>query len=180
LCNLLFYQQFRRTYFFLPAASPGILQSYRWKISSPYNFSLHFSYYEWNWEFFAWLDVIYILFKVFFFCSTETWTQSLHLVSQPGPLHQPLLYMCGGFFQERFSQSICLGWFQTVIILISASRVASMTGVSQWCLAQNHILNVTWPFSFWSLLFFFLLICRSISIFRKLSIQQKCMLQIFF
>jgi hypothetical protein len=101
LCNLLFYQQFRRTYFFLPAASPGILQSYRWKISSPYNFSLHFSYYEWNWEFFAWLDVIYILFKVFFFL------QYWDLNSEPTPCQStratpptPFVYVWWVFSRE--------------------------------------------------------------------------------
>jgi hypothetical protein len=41
-----------------------------------------------------------------------------------------------GFFQDRVSWTICLGWLWTSILLISASRVARMTGVSQQHLAQ--------------------------------------------
>jgi hypothetical protein len=33
------------------------------------------------------------------------------------------------------AQTICPGWPQTAISLISASQVARMTGVSHWCLA---------------------------------------------
>jgi hypothetical protein len=41
----------------------------------------------------------------------------------------PLLF-CAGFFWDRILQTICLGWLQTMILLISASWVGRMTGVS--------------------------------------------------
>jgi hypothetical protein len=36
------------------------------------------------------------------------------------------------FFQNRVSLTICLGWLQTVILLISAFWVTRITGVSHW------------------------------------------------
>jgi hypothetical protein len=59
----------------------------------------------------------------FFFCS-EIWTHGLHLE----PLHQS--YFCDGFFWDRVSQTISLGWLQTVIFLISVSWVVRITCVS--------------------------------------------------
>jgi hypothetical protein len=59
-----------------------------------------------------------------FFCSTGVWTQGLHL----GPLHQS--FLCDGVFWDRVLQTICLGWPWTTILLISASWVARITGVS--------------------------------------------------
>jgi hypothetical protein len=40
-----------------------------------------------------------------------------------------------GFFQDRVSQTICSGWLQTTILLISASRVARITGMG----TQPHL-----------------------------------------
>jgi hypothetical protein len=37
---------------------------------------------------------------------------------------------CVGYCQDRVSWTICLGWLRIVILLISASRVARITGVS--------------------------------------------------
>jgi hypothetical protein len=34
-------------------------------------------------------------------------------------------------------QTVCPGWPSTTILLISASQVAGITGVSHWCLAMN-------------------------------------------
>jgi hypothetical protein len=62
----------------------------------------------------------------FFFCSTRPWTQGLHLE----PLHQPYFVM--GFFRDRVSWTICPSWFWTMILLISASWVARITGMSHW------------------------------------------------
>jgi hypothetical protein len=69
--------------------------------------------------------VLASIFFFFLFCSTGVWTQGLHLE----PLHQP-------FFVKRFFEIgscelfIYLGWLQTAILLISASWVARITGVS--------------------------------------------------
>jgi hypothetical protein len=37
---------------------------------------------------------------------------------------------CSGYIGDRVSQNICLDWPQTLILPISASQVAGMTGVS--------------------------------------------------
>jgi hypothetical protein len=39
---------------------------------------------------------------------------------------------CVGYFLDRVSRTICLGWAQTKILLISASRVARITRLSHW------------------------------------------------
>jgi hypothetical protein len=48
---------------------------------------------------------------------------------------------CFSYFGARVSRTICLGWPGTVILLISTSQVARITGVSHWhpavCLLYN-------------------------------------------
>jgi hypothetical protein len=61
---------------------------------------------------------------ILFFCSTRAWTQGLHLE----PLHQP--YFCAGFFKIGSCRTICLGWLSTAILLIFASWIVRITGVS--------------------------------------------------
>jgi hypothetical protein len=75
---------------------------------------------------------VLLLSPFFFFCSTGVWTQGLRLE----PLHPPALYfLCVmGFYEMGVSWTICLGWLQTTIILISASWVSRITGVSHWSL----------------------------------------------
>jgi hypothetical protein len=54
------------------------------------------------------------------------WTQGLY----PEPFYWTLY--CEGFFRDRVSKTICLGWLGTVILLISAPWVARIIGVSHW------------------------------------------------
>jgi hypothetical protein len=63
----------------------------------------------------------------FSFCGTRVWTQGFHLE----PLYQP--YFCEGFFWDRVSRTVCPGGLRTAILLISASWVARITGVSHQC-----------------------------------------------
>jgi hypothetical protein len=49
----------------------------------------------------------------------------------------PFLYWV--FLRLGFS-TVCLGWLQTAILLISASWVARITSVSHQCLAGNWVL----------------------------------------
>jgi hypothetical protein len=63
------------------------------------------------------------------FCSTGAWSQSLYLE----PLH---ISFCDRYFWDRVSQTICLGWLWTSILLISASWVTRITG---WA-------TTAWPF----------------------------------
>jgi hypothetical protein len=69
------------------------------------------------------MNVCFFLVNFFSF-DTGVWTQGLHL----DPLHQP--FFCDGFFWDRVSRTICLGWLQTTILLIPASWVARITGMS--------------------------------------------------
>jgi hypothetical protein len=43
--------------------------------------------------------------------------------------HSSVLF-CVGFFWDRVSWTICPGWFQTTMLLISASWVARIIGMS--------------------------------------------------
>jgi hypothetical protein len=62
-----------------------------------------------------------------FFFSTGVWTQDLTLWVTP-----PILF-CDGFFWDRVSRTICLGWLWTTILLISTSWIARITGAwFQW------------------------------------------------
>jgi hypothetical protein len=49
------------------------------------------------------------------------------------------------FYQDRVSQTICLGWLRTANFLISASWVAKIIGVSHCCPAGPHFLMATPP-----------------------------------
>jgi hypothetical protein len=51
------------------------------------------------------------------------------------PLHQP--YFCEGFFKIGSHRTICPGWLQIVILLISVSLVARITDVSHWLPAMS-------------------------------------------
>jgi hypothetical protein len=42
---------------------------------------------------------------------------------------------CDGYFPDRVSPIVCQGWLRTTILLISASLVARITGVSHQCCA---------------------------------------------
>jgi hypothetical protein len=68
---------------------------------------------------------------VIFFFSTRVWTQGLHLE----PLHQSF-FVC-----DRVLQTICWGCLWTAILLISASWVARISGMSHWYLAPLVILR---------------------------------------
>jgi hypothetical protein len=64
----------------------------------------------------------------------------------PAP-HPPFLWWVTG--------TICLGWLQTAILLISASWVARLTGVSHWCPAGTILVYLcvpgVWNYSRWCL-----------------------------
>jgi hypothetical protein len=54
--------------------------------------------------------------------------------------------LCDGFFKQgRVSGTICLGWLRTSILLISASSVAGITGVSHGALQEHtSVVSGTW------------------------------------
>jgi hypothetical protein len=68
------------------------------------------------------------------------------------------------FFQHRVLRTICPGWLQTVVLLISASGVAGITGVSHWCLAWawsfKCVVELALQIFYWE----FLCLCSSRSI----------------
>jgi hypothetical protein len=39
---------------------------------------------------------------------------------------------CSGYFGDGILRTVCLGWPQTAILLISNSQIARITGVSLW------------------------------------------------
>jgi hypothetical protein len=68
---------------------------------------------------------------MFFFFFLRYWGLNIG----PTPWATPPILFCEGFFQDRVSQTICPGWLQTTILLISASWVARIRGVSRQGLA---------------------------------------------
>jgi hypothetical protein len=46
--------------------------------------------------------------------------------------HSTIPFFCDGYFRDRVSWTLCPGWLQTMIHLISASWVAKITGMSHW------------------------------------------------
>jgi hypothetical protein len=51
---------------------------------------------------------------------------------------------CCGYFEDGISWTICLGWPWTLILPISASQVARITGMGPWHLALCNHFNSTW------------------------------------
>jgi hypothetical protein len=43
------------------------------------------------------------------------------------------------------SGTISLGWSHTTILLISASQITRITGISHWCLLKMEFLKCVWP-----------------------------------
>jgi energy-coupling factor transporter transmembrane protein EcfT len=80
---------------------------------------------------------------VLFFCDVGIWTEGLHLV----PLHQP--YFHDGFFEIGSLELFDRDWLGTVILLISASWVARITGMS-----HQHLV-VFYNIKIWINLLFF-------------------------
>jgi hypothetical protein len=64
-------------------------------------------------------------FFLFFFGSTQAWTQGLHIEL----LHQPF-FLWRIFFKTGSHGTVCPGWLWTVFLLISDSWVVRITGVS--------------------------------------------------
>jgi hypothetical protein len=63
------------------------------------------------------------------------------LNSGPSPWATPPALFLWRVFQDRVSWTICLGWIRTAILLISASWVARITGVSYRHLARSFGLH---------------------------------------
>jgi hypothetical protein len=63
------------------------------------------------------------------------------LNSGPSPWATPPALFLWTFFWDRVSWTICPTWLQTVILLISASWIARITGASHWCLALDVCFN---------------------------------------
>jgi hypothetical protein len=71
-------------------------------------------------------NTVWNFFFFFFFGCTGAWTQDFTPWVTP-----PALFVLG-IFEIGSRELICLGWLWNAIVLISASSVARITGVSQW------------------------------------------------
>jgi hypothetical protein len=69
---------------------------------------------------------------LFFFFSV------LSLELRATPWTTPPALSCSRFCRDRVWLTICLGWLWTLVLLISSSRVARITGRSHWHLAWKH------------------------------------------
>jgi hypothetical protein len=79
-----------------------------------------------------------ICFYLFIYLFTYFWW-NWGLNSGPSPWATPPTLFYDRYFQDSVSQTICPGWLWTTILLISASGVARITGVSH--LAQEIFLK---------------------------------------
>jgi hypothetical protein len=50
-------------------------------------------------------------------------------------------FFCDRCFQDRVSQTICPGWLQTMILLLSGSWVAGITSVSTGAQLEYNTIN---------------------------------------
>jgi hypothetical protein len=77
---------------------------------------------------FSWLYFHYCIVRDFF-GGLWVWTQGLKPARQAlYHLSYSTSFFCVGYFQDRISQTICLGWPWVAILLISASLVARIIG----------------------------------------------------
>jgi hypothetical protein len=77
-----------------------------------------------------------------FFCGTGVWTQGFVLAKQV------LYYLshasspfCSGYFEDRIFWTICPGWPWISVLLLSASQIARIIGMSHWHSASYRVLN---------------------------------------
>jgi hypothetical protein len=102
----------------------------------------------------------FLMCLIFFQCWDLNWG--------PTPWATPPALFCDRFFWDKVLWTICPGCLQTVILLISASWVARITGVSHQCLASKIHLKV-YHFNY-----FKCTICATISInFRTFSSSHE-------
>jgi hypothetical protein len=66
------------------------------------------------------------------------------LNSGPSPWATPPALFLWRIFWDRVSWTICLGWFRTAILLVSASWVARIIGVSHWCQQEKTFIVVVY------------------------------------
>jgi hypothetical protein len=92
----------------------------------------------WGWGFNWWTSTQAIFFL-----------QYWDLNSGPTPWATPPALFCDGFFQDRVSGTISPGLFQTLYLLISASWLARITGVSHQRLAGRPWKAKTWGTFLW-------------------------------
>jgi hypothetical protein len=96
--------------------SPGILFLFTWLVSA------YLSALGWDATFF------------FFFVVTGLELRAYTLSHSTSPF-----YVCVRYFQDRVSRTICSGWLWTLILLISASWVARITGVRYHFLKETSL-----------------------------------------
>jgi hypothetical protein len=61
------------------------------------------------------------------------------LNSGPTPWATPPVLFCDGFFKIGSRELFYPGWLWTLILLIAASWVARIIGMSYWCPASSYI-----------------------------------------
>jgi hypothetical protein len=104
-----------------------------------FNFTFAFEMMEGRWRVWVLVHIGLCIKIIFFVCvcvcvcvcarGRGVWTQGFMLTCSTAWVTPPALF-CVGYFWDRVSQTICLGWLQTPIFLISASWVAWIASVS--------------------------------------------------
>jgi hypothetical protein len=80
-----------------------------------------------------------------FLCGTGIWTQEFMMAKQVfNCLSQTSSQICTDYFGDWVCRTICLAWFQTSILMISACYEARIAGLNHW--HPPH----TWSFILWA------------------------------
>jgi hypothetical protein len=96
----------------------------------------------WRKNLLFWYMANTLFFCFVLFCGTGVWTQGLHLE----PFHWPLFVL--GIF--KIESHYLLRLALNLILLIPASWVPGITGMSHWCLAIWLILCMIFFLSIWA------------------------------
>jgi hypothetical protein len=83
-------------------------------------------------------DFIYFIFLLLMYLWNWGLSLELHILADTLPLEPHSSPFCSGYFGDGISQTICPGWHHTVILLISASQVATSTWLNS---SKGEILN---------------------------------------
>jgi hypothetical protein len=104
-----------------------------------------------------------------FFCPDQLWPQSsyfrLLVIAGMAGVH-PTLNIFSLKCLENF---LCLGWLWTMILLLSASQVDRITGVSHWSQLILLIIDILYSLGWHDTILLLLLLCWSL-----LFLPSKC------
>jgi hypothetical protein len=88
------------------------------------------------------LKIVFLIKSTSFFNETGVWTQAFcYLIHTSRPVFFFFFLFFSGYFGDGISWTSCSGWPQIKILMVSASHIAKITGMSHHHL---EIIKITW------------------------------------